>query len=297
MFFRNVMLVLGFVLLLGGVVAVGYLWLAAPAAPVEEVKPEPQIARISVLAAARDITAGTALQPGDFAWKEIAPAELRPGNIVKGQASEADFNGAVAKRDFASGEALISGDLMKHDKHVLAAALKPGGRAISIPLDPSQSAYAMIEPGNHVDVILTQNLNEQQGDSKRKVVAETILQNIRVIAIDQAMSFKAGPSLGALAGQALGEARAPKSVTLELTERQAETLFVALQLGKLQLSLRSLDDDKGEAKAWADQQGAPTWAGDVSPALKEIVPQMPATPSASSVESAVRRPPSGAILR
>ena len=162
MLFRNALLILGVICIVSGL-ALGYAWVTSQDTPVEVVPearaPEPQAAKIAVLSASHDIASGTLLQQGDMLWKDVAPLEICPGNLVRGQASEAEFVGALAKRDFASGEALISGDLLKHnDRRFLAAALKPGNRAISIPVDASQSAYGLIEPGNYVDVILTQTL-------------------------------------------------------------------------------------------------------------------------------------------
>ena len=290
MLFRNALLILGVICIVSGL-ALGYAWVTSQDTPVEVVPevraPEPQAAKIAVLSASHDIASGTLLQQGDMLWKDVAPLEIRPGNLVRGQASEAEFVGALAKRDFASGEALISGDLLKHnDRRFLAAALKPGNRAISIPVDASQSAYGLIEPGNYVDVILTQTLGDQSGDARRKVVAETILQNIRVIAVDQALTQQVKASA---VPQFPAEPRLPKTVTLELTKQQAETVFVALQLGRLQLSVRSIEEVSGGAADRAEQR-PPTWASDVSAALKDM-PRAPLQPSTSSLEGAVRRPP------
>jgi len=86
MFFRNALLVLGAFCILGGV-AIGYVWLTGQDASVEVAKPEmrapesQQPARIAIMSASRDIASGTLLQPGDILWKEIAPSELRPGNL------------------------------------------------------------------------------------------------------------------------------------------------------------------------------------------------------------------------
>jgi len=290
MLFRNALLILGVICIVSGL-ALGYVWVTSQDTPVEtapEVRaPEPQPTKIAVLSASRDIASGSLLQQGDMLWKDVAPLEIRPGNLVRGQASEAEFVGALAKRDFASGEALISGDLLKHnDRRFLAAALKPGNRAISIPVDASQSAYGLIEPGNYVDVILTQTLGDQSGDARRKVVAETILQNIRVIAVDQSLTQQVRASA---APQFSTEPRLPKTVTLELTKQQAETVFVALQLGRLQLSVNSIEEVAGGAADHAEHLSA-TWADDVSPALKQM-PHAPSQAPASSLESAIRRPP------
>jgi pilus assembly protein CpaB len=294
MFFRNVLLVLGVVCILGSM-GFGYLWFASQGAPpqVEAMAPAPAPARMAVLTASRALPAGTLLRSEDIAWREIGPDGVRPGNLVQGQVSEADFLGASARRAFANGEPLVTSDLLKlSDKRFLAAVLKPGARAISISVDAAQSASGLIMPGNHVDVILTQNLGEVAGEGKRRVVAETILQNIRVIAVDQAINQQGKPQPG---GPLLfGEVRVPKTVTLELTKHQAEMVFVALQLGHLQLSVRSFDDaQSAEGEKELSRGSQPTWGADVSPALGHIAPAAPAQPSTSSLESLVRRVPQG----
>ena len=290
MIFRNALLILGVICIVSGL-ALGYVWVTSQDAPVEaapEVRaPEPPAPKIAVLSASHDIASGTLLQQGDMLWKDIAPSEIHPGNLVRGQATEAEYIGALTKRDFASGEALLSGNLLKHgDRRFLASALKPGNRAISIPVDASQSAYGLIEPGNYVDVILTQSLGDQSTDARRKVVAETILQNIRVIAVDQSLTQQVKVPPGA---QLPAEPRLPKTVTLELTKQQAETVFVALQLGRLQLSVNSTEEAAGGADDRGEQR-PPTWASDVSAALKDM-PRAPLQPSTSSLEGSIRRPP------
>jgi Flp pilus assembly protein CpaB len=87
-------------------------------------------------------------------------------------------------------------------------------------------------------------------------------------------------------GLAPTEARTPRTVTFEVTEKQAERLTVASQLGRLQLSVRPLElapatTGRGEA--------GPTWAADVSPALNELTRRRPQ--GGSGIESAIRRPP------
>lgn len=62
----------------------------------------------------------------------------------------------------------------------------------------------------------------------------------------------------------------PRSVTLEVTERQAETVFVALELGKVELSLRSIDGKPSAATPGDAGAAEPTWAEDVSPALRSL---------------------------
>jgi pilus assembly protein CpaB len=284
MFVRNVLLAIGLLCLLGGV-ALSVVWFNQMArTPVET----PAAARLAVLVATHSIPVGTLLRPEDIGWKEVGPNGIRAGNLVRGQVSEAEFVGAIARRSFAAAEVLIAADLVKpSERQFLAAVLKPGNRAVSISVDAPQSAAGLTLPGDQVDVILTQSFNDAAGDPARKSVAETVLHNVRVIAVDQSLSTAGKPAAPAR-GAFTAESRVPKTVTFELTEGQAERLFVAGQLGRLQLSVRPL-----EVSITADTESqrttGPTWASDVSPALNAIARKPPQ--SASTVESAVRRPP------
>ncbi|MDU1692199.1 MAG: Flp pilus assembly protein CpaB, partial [Bradyrhizobium sp.] len=248
--------------------------------------------RPAVLVAARTIALGTLLRKEDIAWKDVMPGEVRPGYLMRGQVSEAEFLGAISRRNFAQDEPLIASEFVKPgDRQFLAAVLKPGSRAISIFVDAAQSAAGMALPGDRVDVILTQSFGEQATDPGRKTVSETMLRDVRVIAIDQSLT----PSTNVAAAIST-EARIPKTVTLELLERQAEALMVAAQLGKFQLAVLPLERVAVEHPEEQTEAG-PVWASDVSPALREVGP--PAlrkcnpdeSLSGSSLECLVRRPP------
>jgi pilus assembly protein CpaB len=289
---RFVLLVLG-ALLISASLLLGYAWIAdkntapvnassvtAPATP-----PAPETV---VMVAAHSVASNTLLQPGDIAWKSADGKELRPGFLIRGQVPETEFVGAITRRDFAENEPLNAGDLLKlSDRRFLAAVLKPGNRAISISVDAAQTASGLMLPGNNVDVILVQNITDPSWEGRRKIVAETILKNVRVIAVDQSLNqLPKAPSDSPL----FPESKVPKTVTLELTERQAEMVFVGLQLGTLQLSVRPLEN-AADAGAVPERPG-PTWAFDVSPALQGLVgtPGRPAS-SGSTLEGSVRRPP------
>jgi pilus assembly protein CpaB len=263
MFLRNVLLAVGGVLVLVGVVLfIGWFSQMRGRPVVAETRVE---SRPAVMAAARAITAGTLLRKDDISWKEVGSGEVLPGYLMRGQVSETELLGAVNRRDFAEGEPLIANEFVKPgDRRFLAAVLKPGSRAISIFVDAAQSAAGMALPGDRVDVILTQSFGEQVADPGRKTVSETMLRDVRVIAIDQSLSTPTN-----IIPVALGaEARIPKTVTLELLERQAEALMVAGQLGKFQLAVRPLEGAVGERPE--EPVAKPVWASDVSPAIKEI---------------------------
>jgi pilus assembly protein CpaB len=292
MLFRNVLLAIGVLCLVAGLGLAG-LWLSQmQRASVEQKSPE--VARASaVLAARRDIAAGTLLRAEDIGWKDVPPGEARPPYLPRGQVTEAEYLGAITRREFVAGEPLVAGDLVKpSDRQFLAAVLKPGMRAVSISVDAPQTASGLVRPGDSVDVILTQSFGESETNPGHKSVGETVLFDVRVIAVDQALSTPARPQpTTERIGIAGTEARVPKTVTLEVSQRQAETLFVAAQLGKLQLAVRPLEGS-GRERAEEPRRSRPTWASDVSPALKDLSsrPSGPTT-TGSSIEKSIRRPP------
>jgi len=202
-----------------------------------------------------------------------------------------EFLGATTRRDFTEGEPLIAADLLKpSDRQFLAAVLRPNMRAVSIAVDALQSASGLVRPGDSVDVILTQSFGEAVSDPSHRSVGETVLRDTRVIAVDQSLS---GPARAAPTERGVfdAEGRLPKTVTLELSEREAEILFVAAQLGRIQLSIRPLAG-AGTTRREQKRASAPTWAFDVSPAIGEMAHRERQTsPSGSTVERAVRRPP------
>lgn len=284
MFIRNLLLAVGVLSLLAGLV-LSVVWLNQMGSSTAD---RPEALQQAILVATRPVATGTLLRPEDIGWKDVAAKDIRAGNLVRGQISEAEFTGAIARRDFAAGEPLNVSELVRpSERQFLAAALKPGTRAVSITVDAPQSAAGMILPGDQVDVILSQSFTDNNADPALRTVAETVLRDVRVIAIDQNLNT---PPRSAGASRALipAEARMPKTVTFELTEKQAEHLVVAGQLGRLQLSVRPLETGPVTTGA-AKRDAGPTWAADVSPALNELNRRKPQ--AGGSVESAVRRPP------
>lgn len=285
MLVRNVLLAVGVLSLIAGL-ALSVMWLSRiGTAPIAEAAPPRQ----AVLVTARPVTAGTLLRREDLRWRETAAGDIHAGNLLRGQVSEAEFAGAIVRRDFADGDPLIASDLVRpNERQFLAAALKPGMRAVSIAVDAPQSAAGLILPGDQVDVILTQTFGDAATDPSVRSVAETVLRDVRVIATDQALST-AGQPAPAARGLVPSEQRTPRTVTFEVTEKQAERLVVASQLGRLQLSVRSLEVAPAP-QTIAKRDVDPTWAAEVSPALNELARRKPQG-AAGGIEAAIRRPP------
>lgn len=120
----------------------------------------------------------------------------------------------------------------------VAASLTQGKRAVAINVTPNTSVAGFVTPGDYVDVILTYDVKLPGDDKIRKaavpvvtkMAAETILENLRVLAADQSTGQSA-------------EAKVVKTVTLEVDPRQAELLTLSSKMGTLSLVLRSVGDD------------------------------------------------------
>lgn len=288
MFVRNTLLALGALCLIGGVLlsVVWYEQFALRAAQ----RPAPP--RPAVLVATHDIAPGTLLRPEDMAFKEIPAWEMHAGALLRGQVSSNDYVGALTRRAFAANEHLAAADLVKpNDRQFLSAALKPGMRAVSLAVDLPQSASGLVLPADRVDIILTQTFGDTAGGAARKTVAETVLSDVRVIAVDQALSTTGkapAPAQRGLVVAADTSRPPPKTVTFEVAPRDAERLLVAAQLGRLQLLVRPLEI-AGPGEPVRPARSQTVWASEVSSALRELPPA--AAVQASPVEAAVRRPP------
>ena len=194
-----------------------------------------QLPTVDVLIAKGDIAMGTTV-PGDaLQWQAWPAATTGSTFITKKDQPNAieDLAGAITRAPFTAGEPIREAKLIKANGAAgyMAAILPSGMRAISTEISPETGAGGFILPNDRVDVILSRRPNNDNKSSGSNPVSETILTNIRVLAIDQTVEEKNGQRV------VVG-----KTATLELAPRQAETLAQSRQLGTLSLSLRSLLD-------------------------------------------------------
>jgi pilus assembly protein CpaB len=201
-----------------------------------EVKPEVvQVDTVDVLVAKGDIPMGTAISEGDMQWQQW-PASAATGNFIRKnnrpQAVE-DLNGLIARVPFVAGEPIREAKLVNAKGSGFMAAILPTGmRAVSTQISPENGAGGFILPNDRVDVILTRrDPNAEKSGGGEARTSETVLTNIRVLAIDQNVEEKNGQKV--FVG---------KTATLELSPSQAETLVLSQQVGSLSLSLRSVTD-------------------------------------------------------
>jgi pilus assembly protein CpaB len=221
----------------------------------DEKTPEPapapvvQLPTVDVLIAKGDIGMGTAVSEQDFQW-QAWPAATTGGSYItrkdKPNAIE-ELSGSITRAPFTAGEPIREAKLIKANGAAgfMAAILPSGMRAVSTEISPETGAGGFILPNDRVDVILSRKPRDSDSKTASTPTSETILTNVRVLAIDQQVEEKNGQRV------VVG-----KTATVELTPRQAETLAQSRQLGTLSLALRSLLDaskaaevDEGGRKA------------------------------------------------
>lgn len=211
------------------------------AKPVEAAKPE----TIDILVAKSDIGMGTTLSAGELQWQPW-PAGAAVGNFIRKTDRPdaiAKLSGQVARAPFVLGEPIREAKLVDAKGSGFMAAILPAGmRAVSTQISPETGAGGFILPNDRVDVILTKKDNDKGGDGQ---VSETVLSNVRVLAIDQTIEEKNGQKV------VVG-----KTATLELSAGQAETLALAQRIGTLALALRSIADANKTDKPDAGNTGS-----------------------------------------
>jgi pilus assembly protein CpaB len=232
------LVVLGIALVAGGGAALLVSGDDTPAPTAEAPAPVTQLATVDVLIAKADINMGSAVNAMDFQWQQWPAATTGASYILKKDRPGAveELSGSIARAPFTAGEPIRENRLIKANGSGYMAAILPSGmRAISTEISPETGAGGFILPNDRVDVILSRR---EKGDARgnETTTSETILTNIRVLAIDQAVEDKNGQRV------VVG-----KTATLELSPRQAESLALARQTGTLSLALRSLLDANNNA--------------------------------------------------
>jgi pilus assembly protein CpaB len=226
--------VLGIAVVAGGLAALmagrqTQVVVAPPAEPVAKLE------TTEVLVAKADIGIGQSVSAPNLQWQTWPVAAAGPYFIRKSDKPGAieELSGSIARAPMVAGEPIREAKLIKANGSGFMAAILPSGmRAVSTEISPETGAGGFILPNDHVDVILSRRDREAEKSAGHdSFVSETILNNIRVLAIDQAVEEKNGQKV------VVG-----KTATLELAPRQAETLALARQLGTLSLALRSIAD-------------------------------------------------------
>jgi len=198
-----------------------------------------------VVSAAMDIPIGTQIDATHVKVIPIPKESLSVGSITKLD----DAVGLVASQSLYAGEILTEKRLKTHEGgSPLAAVIETGKRALTVRVDDVIGVAGFLLPGNRVDIVSTKRGGPDDTTS------ETIVQNLKVLAVDQtASSNKNEPVI-------------VRAVTLEVSPKQAELIVKATQIGKVQLTLRNpLDMDVSKPApapvATAEVKPKQQWSG------------------------------------
>ncbi|BAE52544.1 Flp pilus assembly protein CpaB [Paramagnetospirillum magneticum] len=230
----------------GGTAMLAKSWLDRQEARRAKAADEP--ATVEILIINRDVPSGAALAGDDLRYESWPKAAVSPRLVTRkpGEDSKAAFVGMIARRPLAEGEPVSAATTFRPEASgVMAGLLAPGMRAISIAITNPTAVSGFVTPGDRVDVVLAsdikkseEGINAEAGSGLLlRYGAETVLADLRVLAIDQQITR--------------GRDGAPiqgKTATLEVTPKQAEILTVAGMMGTLQLSLRPQRGEDGAAK-------------------------------------------------
>ncbi|MEE8393549.1 MAG: Flp pilus assembly protein CpaB [Rhodospirillales bacterium] len=222
---------------------------------IEELEKKAKKKKFKVLVAKKSLKIGEKVIAGAIGWQEWAEEALNPEFVVVEEEEQEgerikEFVGSIVRHTITQNEPILTNKLFKRDAPgFMAGMLGPGMRAVSVSVSATSGASGFIFPGDYVDVISSSKPDKDSKKELKKLVelgaippvgntfVEVVLRKVRVIAVNSQVSeFETKES----------KTIAAKTVTLEVTPKQAEIIFVAIQKGKLSLALRSLEDPDGE---------------------------------------------------
>ena len=191
-----------------------------------------------VVVATADIPVGTKLEATHLKMLPLPQEAISAGNLT----SLEDALGRVAIQPLYAGEILLEKRLTQYaGGSPLAVVIEKGKRALTVRVNDVIGVAGFLLPGNRVDVVSTKRAGG------RKTISKTILENLKVLAVDQTVSSdKNDPVI-------------VRAVTLEVTPKQAEKVVSATMEGKVQLTLRNpLDLATKETKTVAAKSPSKT---------------------------------------
>lgn len=198
---------------------------------------QPDVQSVEVIVAAEDIPVGTVIDQQMVTTQPWPQHLVLDGFITSGDQSK-NIIGMVTRSNFQAKEPIIFNRLAnRNDPGFLAAALPSGKKAITISTDGVAGVAGFLFPGDRVDVAVTHDIPDENADPEKnpgakEKVTETLLSNVKVLAVDQRASGGPGKE----------DKPVPTTISLEASLEDAQKLRLAQETGYLSLMLRSLDD-------------------------------------------------------
>src|SRR5499427_3144573 len=203
--------------------------------------PPPAPVTIGYFVVAHPLPAGTLAREEDFTVRSVSPDRVPSGAIIDTPEVRIGLRGSLVRTFLDTGGLVTSQNVLRpRDRGFLASVLAPGTRAVSIKVDAESGVSGLIWPGDYVDVVVTHSATPTAAPPANKPssasalapqppsppgVSETVLRNVRIIAIDQEI-MQGVPANNATAG------KETHTVSLQLAPEQVEKITVAEHLGK-----------------------------------------------------------------
>jgi len=229
---RAIILIVAALAMVGGTIFFARSWLDSERQAIEASRKKPEKVELKnfVLVAKVNLPAGTFLKKNHMTWQAWPSDSLHGSYLRRRGFKQNSMFGVVVRKHIAAGQPITSGSIVKPGQRgFMAAVLNPGMRAVSLSTNSVASVAGFAFPGDRVDILLTHRIGGRQG----RLVSETMMTGVRILAIDQKVT------------DGNQKAQVGKTVTVEVTPRQAEVIAVAANLGKLSLALRSLKQTEG----------------------------------------------------
>src|SRR5215216_6372423 len=195
------------ILLLCSFGLVGVLFIRAmPQHSVAAAPAPPPAPREEILVATRPLPASLLVRAQDVSWRERQGA-AQSGEVVRPPATKPDSDeavraaiyGAALREPIGDGESVRLRNIVKPgDRDFLQTVLSPGTRALTIPVSAAAGGTGLMFPGDYVDVMLTQTFKNDNAPLTRRSVSETVVDGLRVLAIERTVKPQPGVPANAL---------------------------------------------------------------------------------------------------
>ncbi|TDK35477.1 Flp pilus assembly protein CpaB [Rhizobium deserti] len=212
---------------LAGMLAMNLSGAKAPELVETVIQREPTV---KVLVSSENLPVGSRLNDKTVEWLEWPKGGLAEGFITNDSRPDAvtELVGSVVRLPIFKGEPLRAEKIADSSSRIMSSLLPSGKRAVATEISVATGAGGFVLPNDRVDIIMVRDAKDGNG-----LVTENVLNNVRVLAIDQQIQEAPDGSKSVVGTTA----------TLELTPDQAKVIAVAQQMAeRLTLALRSVAD-------------------------------------------------------
>lgn len=208
--------------------------------------PSPQNDTVQVLVYAQNLPRGTLIDAASLQWQEQLRSAVSSEALTT-ESLDAEFPEDVlnklVRRDILQGEWIRRADLLDKSSSFMALTLAPGTRAVGLAVTTQKLAGGFILPEDRIDIIHTVS-GDFDNDGRQGSISQTILENVRVLAVGDTPASRV--AFRTAEEQAVANTSDVNlkgdTITLQLTDNEAEVLFTALASGQVSLALRAIDD-------------------------------------------------------